>query len=268
MKGDGNPQAGMGVDCGDLDGDGLLDLFVTNFSDDSNTYYHQERTPSGGRIFSDQTSLSRLGIKEAFSTLSWGTRMVDLDKDGYLDLVVASGHVYTQVESRQVGTTYAQINQVYLNQGKGEQGRISFKHWEPRAEDGFTKSAVSRGLATIDIDNDGDCDLIIVEMDAPPTLLRNDCETSNAWIGIHLIGASKNTDAIGARVIVTDSMGRIHQLERACGQSYLSSSEPRVLFGLGPIKGTVSVTVQWPGGKKVEYGERDLGQYHTLRQDQ
>ena len=267
MKGDGNPQAGMGVDCGDLDGDGLLDIFVTNFSDDSNTFYRQELTPGGSRMFMDVTSTARLGIKEAFSTLSWGTRMADLNRDGWLDLIVASGHVYPQVDQRQVGTTYAQINQIYMNQGKDAQGRISFRYRTPPKGDAFERAAVSRGLVTFDMENDGDLDLLVVEMDAPPTLLRNDTSGSNRWIGFSLVGKGKNRDAIGARVIVTDQRGVIRQVERKSGQSYLSSCDPRLLVGLGNAKGNVSVSVRWPSGEVIEHGDLALDRYHTLTQN-
>lgn len=266
MKGDGNPQAGMGVDFGDVDNDGLFDYFVTNFSDDTNTLYRQETTPGGGRIFTDMTNLSRLGVKEAFRTLSWGTRMIDLDHDGYQDLIVVSGHVYPQVDTRDVGTSYAQANQIYANLGTDKDGRISFRHRNPPAGDGFEKVAVSRGLATFDMDNDGRIDLLIVEMDAPPTLLRNDTKTPHHWIGVRLEGKGRNRDAIGARATAVDSAGVIRHRERCSGQSYLSTCDPRLHFGLGPAGGKASISVRWPGGARTEHSGLEVDRYHVIKE--
>ena len=266
MKGDGNPQAGMGLDSGDLNNDGLTDLFVTNFSDDSNTYYRHEKTANGKPLFTDQTTTCRLGGKEAFRWLSWGTRMLDLDLDGWQDLVVASGHVYPQVDTRDVGTTYRQPNQIFINNGPSDNGNLSFTYFRPEAESGWAKEAVSRGLVAFDMDDDGDHDFLVVEMDAKPSLFRNDTPHTFHWIGFHLVGKGKNRDAIGAWVELKDSNGVERERERCSGRSYLSSCDPRLLFGIGEASDPATAVVHWPDGTTTELSNLSVDRYHTVKQ--
>jgi hypothetical protein len=248
-RGDGVAQAGMGVDFGDVDNDGRFEIFVTNFASDTDTLYHNLEVPGGGTIFSDVTNAVGIG-EPSYVLLSWGTRIVDLDRDGWQDIVVASGHIYPQADAPGLGTSYAQPNQIYRNLGRADGGRLRFREEGALAGGGFQKLASSRGLATADFDEDGDADLLFVAMDRPPTLLRNDTEAQGSFIGFALLGAGENRDAIGARVIVEDSEGAARFRERVSGGSYLSSSDPRLVFGLGAAAGPVkSVTVRWPSGR-------------------
>jgi len=260
---DGLAQAGMGVDCGDVDNDGRLDLFVTNFSHDTNTLYHNVLTPKGRTMFNDATYVMKLG-RASFEFLSWGTKIVDLDHDGWLDVVVVSGHVYPQVDQAPIGSTYRQRNQVFESLGRID-GRVRFEEVQLPADDAFSKLAVSRGLVVADLDNDGDQDFLIVELDARPTLIENDSEARGAWIGFQLVGEGKNRDAIGARVTVVDAAGVVRVRERASGASYLSSCDPRLVVGLGAAREAVrEVRVRWPSGRVETYEGLATGRYWRL----
>lgn len=264
VSGRGHPQAGMGADFGDIDRDGRLDLYVTHFSHDFNTLYKNESTADGRTMFFDATDV--LGLKApTMPYLSWGTAIVDLDRNGWRDLVIASGHVYPQVDGAGLDTSYAQRNQVFLNRGRKEEDRWGrFEEWMPPKGDGLAKLAVSRGLVTADLDDDGDLDLFFIEMDAPPTLLRNDLEGGGAWIGFTLQGPGKNRDAIGAKVTVIDSAGVVRVDQRTSGESYFSTPDPRLFFGLGGASGPVSVSVLWPDGTQSEFDGLAPGSYHLL----
>ena len=260
---DGRAQAGMGVDFGDVDNDGRFDLFVTNFSHDTNTLYHNLVTPTGETIFEDATYAVKLGL-ESYRYLSWGTRIVDLDQDGWQDIVLVSGHVYPQVDRAPIGTTYRQRNQVFRNLGRTKSRRVAFREVEPTGG-AFEKREASRGLVVADLDNDGDSDLLVVELDGPPTLIRNDTPDRGHWIGLLLRDRGKNIDAIGARIVVEDSAGVLRWRERSAGGSYLSTGDPRVLVGLGPAAGTVPrVEITWPSGKKTTYADLEADRYHKL----
>ena len=266
MGGAGTAQAGMGVDAGDLDNDLRLDIFVTNFSQDYNTTYINQQTASGKTWFSDETENLDLNLA-SFEMLSWGCRITDLDRDGWQDLIVVSGHVYPQVDGTALGTTYAQQNQVFLNLGTGDGRPLRFKEITSEAGPGFQKRSVTRGLVTADLDNDGDLDLFMVEMDALPTLLRNDGSPSGHWIGFELIGKGRNREAIGARLIVTDSMGVRRLRERHFGSSYFSTCDKRQLFGLGPAGDAVRrVEVRWPDGTTQAFEDLAPDRYWVLRQ--
>jgi hypothetical protein len=265
MSADGAPQAGMGVDFGDVDNDGRFEYFVTNFSHDHNTLYQNQATPGGGTTFSDDSYAMKLG-RASFSQLSWGTRIIDLDNDGLQDIVVVCGHVYPQVEQADLGTSYQQFNQVFRNLGPDATGRHSFEEVHEQVGDGFATKKVSRGLVTGDFDNDGDADLFIVELDDLPTLIRNDSE-GGAWIGFALRGAGRMRDAIGTRLSVEDSAGVVRYRERSGAGSYLSSGDPRMLVGLGGATGPVKrVQVRWPDGTTQTFRDLAPGRYHLLEQ--
>jgi hypothetical protein len=261
---DGQAQAGMGVDFGDVDNDGRFDYFVTNFANDTNTLYHQLAGAGGRRVFLEATHAMRLGAP-SYPMMSWGTRIVDLDRDGWQDIVVASGHIYPPADQVGLGTSYAQVNQVFRNQGRGPGGGVTFEEvsWEP--SEAFSKKSVSRGLLTADLDDDGDQDILIVEMDGPPTLLRNDSEGAGHWIGFELVGELGNRDGIGARLSVEDASGNLRFRERTSGGSYLSSSDPRLFFGLGGSGGRVKkVVVRWPSGGRQTFEGLDTDRYWRL----
>lgn len=265
MQEDGRAQAGMGVDYGDVDNDGLFEYFVTNFSHDYNTLYRNSKTPSGRTHFSDSTYAMNLG-ESSFSFLSWGTRIIDLDNDGWQDIVVVSGHVYPQVMQANVDTTYAQKNQIFMNGGRTGNELVSFSMVDNSQIQGWDKEAVSRGLVTVDLDDDGDQELFILELDTTPTLLRNDTKAKGAWVGFELVGAGKNRDAIGARLEVVDSSGQSRWRERSNGASFLSSCDPRIVVGLGAASGDVTLKIRWPSGKTQEIKSLAAGRYHVIRE--
>lgn len=249
---DGRAQAGMGVDFGDLDGDGNLDVFVTTFSHDTNTAY---RNLAHG-VFADATSESNLRMASWFY-LGWGTRFVDLDNDGDEDLFVANGHVYPDANRGDPNTAYAQRNQIFWNRGEGK-----FDEGEFSKGDAMAEVYSSRGAAFGDVDDDGDTDVAIVNIDERPSLLRNDVPGGH-WIGLRLVGATSNRDALGARVVLTS--GPLRQMKEVhTSGSFLSSSDPRLLFGLGERDAADEVRIRWPSGHEERYRNLGAGEYHLI----
>src|SRR5262245_51553730 len=236
VSGDGRPQAGMGVDAGDYNNDGLIDLIVTNFSHDYNTLY--EAGPPG--IFTDRSYATGIA-STAGPYLGWGVKFVDLDNDGRLDVFMANGHVYPEVDAHGLGTHYLQRKQVFLNDGK------RFRHATAEIGGGLLLEKSSRGAAFGDFDNDGDIDVLVINMNDRPTLLRNDSPPANHWITIRLIGTKSNRDAIGARVRVESNGRRQVSFVRGDG-SYLSHSDLRAHFGLAAAAKVDRVEIRWPSG--------------------
>jgi hypothetical protein len=249
---DGRVQAGMGVDCGDVDNDGRFDLFVTNFSHDTNTLHHNFAAGSGQTMFEDLTNSAILGL-DSFRNLSWGTSIVDVDDDGWQDIVVVSGHVYPEVDDETTGTSYAQASQLYLSDGLDPSGSIHFHLFEPAPGDAFQKAVVGRGLVVADLDEDGDVDFLVVTLHDRPLLIRNDSTVSGHWIALRLRGTGLNREAIGARILIEDSRGVRRWRERSSGAGYLSSHDPRIRTGLGDAAGPARITVDWPGGGRSVY---------------
>jgi len=250
---DGRSQAGMGVASGDYDGDGDLDLFVTHFSDDVNTLYQNQ----GDGRFRDQTAAAGLaaGVRPY---LGWGTAFLDADNDGWLDLFVANGHIYPQVDVHPSGYHYAQRNLFYRNLG----GRFT----QIDAGPGLALARVSRGLALADYDNDGDIDLLVMNLNEPPDLLHNVSESTNHWLGLRLQGRHGKREALGARVRLHAGGGRVYfrEVQRAVG--YLSQSDPRLLFGLGHDTRVDSVVVRWPGGRRQVLRGLEIDRYHVVEE--
>ena len=230
LSGDGRPQAGMGVDAGDYNNDGLVDLIVTNFSHDYNTLY--EAGPVG--IFTDRSYAAGIAAT-AGPYLGWGVKFVDLDNDGRLDVFIANGHVYPEVDAHGLGTRYLQKKQVFLNEGK------RFRHATAEIGGGLLIEKSSRGAAF------GDVDVLVVNMNDRPTLLRNDSSPSNHWITLRLVGTKSNRDAIGARVRI-DAGGRSQTTSVRGDGSYLSHSDLRAHFGLREATRLDRVEIRWPSG--------------------
>ena len=243
---DGGAQSGMGTAVGDYDNDGDLDLYVTNFSDDYNTLYRNE-----GGYFTDLSFAA--GVAEpSMPFVGWGTAFFDFDNDGDLDLYVANGHVYAAVDDFDLGTSYAQRDLLFENIGNGrfeEIGQLV----------GLTAEKVSRGAAFGDIDNDGDVDVLVLNVDDTPSLLRNDGGNRRNWLTVSTEGTVSNRDGIGARVEVTSGSRRQIREVRS-GSSFLSHSDLRLHFGLDTATEVELLTIRWPSGVTQEFRHIEANQ--------
>jgi enediyne biosynthesis protein E4 len=254
----GREQAGMGVAVGDYDGDGRDDLHRTNFSDDSNVLYHND----GGGNFTETTFQAGLG-EVSIPFLGWGTNFFDYDHDGWLDLLVANGHVYPSVDATDWGTSYKQRLLLFRN--------VKGKFYDVGSSAGEALNVLrpTRGSAIGDFDNDGDLDILLNNIDDAPALLRNDGgHKAGHWLEVKLIGDTSRgcpRDAIGSIVFCTAN-GRRLRGEVASGRSYNSQSDLRVHFGLGAATRVDKLEVRWAGGKTVEYEVKGIDQVMTIDQ--
>ena len=232
---DGQEQAGMGVGIGDYALSGHLDIVKTSFSEDTSVLYRND----GKANFTDVTRASGLGIESSYTC--WGAGIVDLDNDGHPDIFIVAGSVYPEVEKRLPQYPNKNPRILYRNLGDG-----TFEELGPEAGPGVTAPHSSRGCAFGDFDNDGDVDMLIVNMNEPPSLLRNDLRGQDHWIKVKLIGTKSNRSAIGARVLV--HYGEKKQAQSLASQSsYYSANDPRLHFGLGAAQ-VVDIAVFWPSG--------------------
>jgi hypothetical protein len=234
---DGREQASMGVAVADYNLDGYSDILVTNFSDDTPTLY---RNNADG-TFNDSTFAAKLGFNTQY--LSWGVGLVDLDNDGRKDIFIASGHVYPEVDQHPSGAKYREGRLVYRNLGDGTFADLSI-----RSGPGITAKKASRGVAFEDLDGDGDLDIVVVNLNDLPSLLRNDGAGKNKWLILRLEGSTSNRSAIGARVRVAAG-GKIQTDEVRSASSYYSSNGLRLHFGLGAATQADHIDVYWPSGK-------------------
>ncbi len=256
---DGKPESGMGVDAGDADGDGWLDLFVTNLSNETNELYHNLK---GRGTFSIETYPSGLGEISLLAT-GWGTAFFDYDNDGDLDLVVTNGHPMDDIAEESDIITYTQRPFLFENQGTG-----IYREVGAETGDYFRAPEAGRGLAISDYDNDGDMDLLFTPNNRKATLLRNDGgNAAGHWITLRLVGARVNRDAIGARVTVRAG-GRTLTAEVRSASSYLSQNDMRLHFGLGTAARVDGIEIRWPArGKQIEtIGPLPADQFITVRE--
>ena len=234
---DGMEQAGMGVAIGDYDLDGHLDIFKTHFSEDTNGLYHNDGTGN----FDDVTRTAKIGVETRY--ICWGAGMTDLDNDGWPDLFFTTGNVYPQLEKTLPQYPSKSPRIVFRNLGNG-----TFEELGAEAGPGIVDPHCSRGCAFGDFDNDGDVDILIVNLNEPPSLLRNDMRGEHHWLKVKLVGTKSNRSAIGSRVVV--HYGGKKQAQEVMSQSsFYSSNDPRLHFGLGAEK-TADVEIRWPSGLK------------------
>ncbi len=247
---DGRAQAGMGVDFGDFDNDGWLDLHVTNFSHDHNALYRN----TGEGYFTDVSFTSGVG-EASFYFLGWGSGFEDFDRDGWLDIFIANGHVYPEVNTQPTESHFAQRDLLFRNLGDGR-----FREMGMESGPALSSVRVGRGAAFGDYDNDGDVDIAVVNMNDPLSLLRNESAPHHHWLGLRLIGRQSARDALGSRVTVT--AGELLQIrEVKSGSSYLSQNDLRILFGLGTIDKIDRVEIRWPSGQEQVLDDVSLNQY-------
>jgi hypothetical protein len=250
----GRPQSGMGVAVGDYDGNGLPDIFVTNFARDTNTLYKN----LGNMFFVDSTVSAGLG-EISLPYLGWGTSLADLDNDGFPDIFVANGQVYPQVDGLNVGQKYFQRKELYQNLGNGKFEEIA------RASPDLLIGKSSRGAAVADFDDDGDLDILVININDRPSFYRNDGGNRNHWIGFRLEGTRSNRSAIGARVEI-EAGGRRQISYVLSGGSYISQNDLRVHFGLGGVTRVERVRIRWPNGNTEERGPVEADHVITIKE--
>jgi enediyne biosynthesis protein E4 len=251
LSGDGQEQGSMGVDWGDYLHEGRLAMFVTNFTEQPDTLYRN----LGKDSFADVSWPAKLA-QPTFPYVGWGTALFDLDNDGWLDLFVANGHVYPQVDSIPGGAPYREPIQMFRNNHDGSFENISAV---------FAGLALEsrRGAAFGDINNDGNVDVVVVNVGSPPSLLLNTTRTTNHRALFQLVGTKSNKMAIGARVTVR--AGDLVQMsEVRAGGSYLSQNDPRLHFGLGQQSKMSKVEIRWPSGKTEELDDLPADLIYTI----
>ena len=241
---EGRAQAGMGVAIDDYDCDGHLDIFRTNFSEDTATLYHN----NGDGSFSEATYPSGLGVNTRY--LGWGTAFIDFDDDGWPDLILANGHVYPEVDQLNLDVTYKEPRVLYRNNANG-----TFSDVSDAAGPGVGMRSSGRGLATGDFWNDGRWSIVIANMNGTPSLLVNRLRSSNHWLEFKTLGTRSNRDGIGAKLTLAHGSRRCAQEVRS-GSSYISDPDRRIHFGLGPKSASVELHVLWPSGLRESF--RDL----------
>jgi len=253
LSDDGMEQAGMGIGIGDYDLDGHLDLFKTHFADDANILYRND----GKGNFEDATGSSHLGVETRY--VCWGAGIVDLDNDGLPDLFMVTGHVYPQVERTLPQYPNKTPRVVFRNLGKGV-----FEELIEEPGPGVAAAHCSRGCAFGDFDNDGDIDILIINLNEPPSLLRNDLTGKSNWIKVKLDGVKSNRSAIGARVIV--HYGGKTQAQAVLSQSsFFSCSDSRLHFGLGNST-LADIDVYWPSGLHETFKQIPANRLITIKE--
>ena len=280
---DGKPQAGMGVSIGDYNRDGLPDIVKTNFAGDTDSLYMN----LGDGSFDDRTYQAGLGINTRL--LGWGISFIDIDNDGWLDILVANGHVYPEVDRTQVDAAYAERKYLYRNLRNGQ-----FEDVSMIAGSGITADAKARGFAVGDYDNDGDLDAVVNCVNAPPQLLRCDSTLHRSWVKIRLVGKKSNRTGIGARIKVVARTGSpvLHPQTAAPGgpagdaqaktpeqaapltqveevkscNGYYSASDLRIHFGLNEAQKIDLVEIRWPSGIVDTLKDLDVNRLYVIEE--
>jgi hypothetical protein len=248
----GHATGAMATDASDVDGDGRLDLIVTNFNNQG-TFLKKNL---GDMRFRDRGNAIGLGMA-TFRQSTFGARFLDYDDDGDVDLFIAAGHPFAPVAKVWPEVRYAEAPFLFENEG----GR--FTNVAPERGEALRVPHVGRGVAVGDFDNDGDPDVLLLCVGEPPRLLRNDGGNRNRWLGLNLLGTRSGRDAIGARVALTAG-GRTQVRALVGGASYLTVSDRRLLFGLGTAERADAIEVRWPSGQVDRYPAVAANQYVTL----
>jgi hypothetical protein len=253
---DGIEQASMGVDVADYDNDGLADVYITHFSDDYSTLYHNE----GELLFKDVTGQALI-MRPEVRFVSWGTAFIDFDHDGWKDIFHANGHVYPYLLGAGLTQKFYQPQSFYLNQKDG-----TFKDLSRSAGPGLEVEKSSRGVAFGDYDNDGDIDMLIANLNDPPSLIRNDLSGAHHWVMFKTVGRTCNREGIGTRISVTSGgLTQTWEIKRA--KALYSASDPRAHFGFGNAKTIERVEVRWPDGKKQRFENVSADIHYVIDQE-
>lgn len=254
---DGMTQGGMGVDWGDFNNDGRMDLIVATFQNEPKSLYRND----GDQLFSEVGGVFGLSaITTAY--VAWTVKFIDYDNDSFLDLFITNGHTQDNASAVEPGRTYAQPLQLFHN----EAGTV-FRLVPPQeAGTVFATPIVGRGAAFGDYDNDGRVDAVLVNEEGSPLLLHNEANTGNHWLGVRLVGTRTNRDAIGARIELVSEGRTLVREQQTCG-GYISSHDPRLLFGLGKSTRVDSLRIRWPDGSMQTVKQVPIDRYITVTQE-
>jgi hypothetical protein len=251
----GTVMAAMCISLGDYDNDGHLDLYISDFQRSSDHLWHDD-----GKGFFDEVS-DEAGITQPTrDVLSFGGGFIDYDNDGWLDIFIANGHVYPEVEQATPGTHYKQINSLFHNESNGKFVEVSRS-----SGNGFDAPYAGRGVAFADFDNDGFVDVLVANNGDPPLLLHNSGSNGNNFLNFKLVGKNSNRDAMGARIhVVSGTMSQIREI--AGGGSYLSQSDLRANFGLGKAKRADLVEITWPSGQRQTFRDLEANKFYLIEE--
>ena len=251
----GNTMAAMCIALGDYDNDGWLDLYISDFQKSSDHLWHNDHQGGYWEV-SYEAGIER----PTHDVLSFGGGFFDYDNDGWLDLFIANGHVYPEVEQADPRTHFKQTNTLFHNEGNGKLVETS-----AQAGDGFKKPYVGRGVAFADFDNDGFVDVVIGNNGDPPLLLHNSGGNGNHFVNFRLVGTKSNRDAIGSRIrIVAGGLSQMHEI--AGGGSYISQSDLRANFGLGKTTRVETVEINWPSGLRQVFHDIEPDKFYLIEE--
>ena len=251
----GRTMAAMCISLGDYDNDGWLDLYISDFQRSSDHLWHND-----GKEFFDEVSDEAGITRPTHDVLSFGGGFFDYDNDGWLDLFIANGHVYPEVEQATPEIHYKQTNSLFHNQGNGK-----FVETTKLAGSGLQTPHVGRGVAFADFDNDGFTDVVVANNGDPPLLLHNSASNGNHFLNFKLVGTKSNRDAMGARIrIVAGGLSQIREI--AGGGSYLSQSDLRANFGLAKATRAESVEITWPSGQRQAFHNVEADKFYLIEE--
>src|SRR5437868_10237723 len=252
---EGKPEAGMGIDAGDFDHQGVLDVYITHLDNELHRLFHNSKDGT----FTDDTYGAQMATK--MNVLSgFGTKFVDIDNDGWLDLLQINGHILPNINLYKSSVRYEEPKTLWLNQHDG-----TFRDVSSQVGGDFVRPELGRGLCVADYDNNGTVDFAVSNNGGPAELWRTHPPNENSWITFNLIGTKSNRDAVGTKIWLTAG-GMTQFQQKMGGGSYLSSGDPRLFFGLGKARKAELVRVEWPRGRKEEFRDLAADEFVTLRE--